>query len=63
MRKTIFDKLNIYKDSKNIFKELKPYVLKKYDLNEESDAKAFDKMLEIVKESLKEQKADRAKNV
>jgi hypothetical protein len=63
MRKTQFDKLNVYLESKNRFKQLKPEILKLYGIYDKSDAKAFDKVLDIIEESLKEQKADRAKNV
>ena len=44
-------KLTIYESSKIRFKKLKPYLLIKYG-GEDSDVAVFDKMLDIIEESL-----------
>jgi hypothetical protein len=61
MSKKTYDKLTVYNESKIRFTKLKPYILIKYG-GEDTDVAVFDKLLDIIEESLKE-KADRAKNV
>jgi hypothetical protein len=52
-------KLTIYETSKIRFKKLKPYIIIKYGC-EDSDVAVFDKILDIIEESLENESTTRA---
>jgi DNA-binding ferritin-like protein (Dps family) len=57
-----YDKITVYTDDKIRFKSLKPYLIIKYGITDDSDVAVFKKVLDILEKSLKDENSDRAKN-